>query len=564
MSENHQNPAAQSANNETEAQAEKTPFRSQGETDRDRGRNQRIEAVKAEVADAAALRTKMIQAMRRRLENEARNQAGRRSCEHEPSEPGETFRLLSIGVPAQHLAGEAEPPPAVYPIARPAQTPSKPYEGAAGAPPPYQALHDSNEIDSIFAPESPPASLLRPELGATQPRSLTGGNPEIWDEAFESAQRVENALARLREALARDENLGRRAPRAGKAKSSRSRRPRPWRVVTLFATSFMIGISATILIYDWHWQTSVEKRLTQLIGELWPAKTTAVATNEVPLPAVKPAEKPLAAAANAVPKSLATVKLEAFDAAGKADTDIPLSIHAIGASPDQSVDIRLAGLPGSAELSAGRRQADGSWLLKPSEQSGLTLQVPSEASGNLKLTVEAWEHNTGELAAPPQEIRVGIAPASIVVEPAASAMAPVASIREAPPVPSVPPKLPVAAEPPAENLKMAAIEEAAEAPAMALGIDDPSRPLMARGDALMELGDVVSARSFYDRAFDLGNLRAARSIARTYDPMVLASMKVQGLRADPAKAIEWYRRAERAGEPEATQAIAALETLLGQ
>jgi TPR repeat protein len=87
---------------------------------------------------------------------------------------------------------------------------------------------------------------------------------------------------------------------------------------------------------------------------------------------------------------------------------------------------------------------------------------------------------------------------------------------------------------------------------------------MARGDALMELGDVASARSFYDRAFDLGNSRAARSVARTYDPLVLATMNVQGLRSDPARALEWYRKAEKAGEPDAAQSIAALETLLGQ
>ena len=99
---------------------------------------------------------------------------------------------------------------------------------------------------------------------------------------------------------------------------------------------------------------------------------------------------------------------------------------------------------------------------------------------------------------------------------------------------------------------------------MAMGIDDPSRPLMARGDALMELGDVAAARRFYDRAYDLGNIRAARSIARTYDPVVLGSMNVQGMRGDAAKALDWYRKAENAGEPDATQAIAALETYLGQ
>ena len=40
------------------------------------------------------------------------------------------------------------------------------------------------------------------------------------------------------------------------------------------------------------------------------------------------------------------------------------------------------------------------------------------------------------------------------------------------------------------------------------------------------------------RAFDLGNVRAAWSIARTFDPLVLAALRVQGLRADPAKALD--------------------------
>jgi TPR repeat protein len=62
----------------------------------------------------------------------------------------------------------------------------------------------------------------------------------------------------------------------------------------------------------------------------------------------------------------------------------------------------------------------------------------------------------------------------------------------------------------------------------------------------------------------MGNVRAARSIARTYDPVVLGSMRVQGLRGNPTKALEWYRKAEKAGEPDAAQAIAALETFLGQ
>jgi tetratricopeptide (TPR) repeat protein len=559
VSENHKQATAHSANDQFESN--RALSRSPRELDRSQMRGQRIEAVKAEVADAAALRSKMIEAMRRKLESEARHQAEGGS--HAPGElQGEQIAAQATNKasegrwqtsppatpPTQQLARTTKPIPAIYAVKRP---PSRSPEAS-----------DGNEADSIFAPETginAPGDEPRPP----QPRPLNSSDPEIWDEAFQSAQRVEKALARLTQALAQDEGFARKEAKPSKAKTARGRSPRPLRVVALFAASFMIGISAIILAYDWYAGASVEKRLVQFLDQLLPGKPEALASNSAPL-AAQPAEKPLAARATVTSqKTLATVKLEAFDAQGKADANIPLSIHAIGTTPEQAVDIRLAGLPGDAELSAGQRQADGSWLLKPGEQSGLTIQVPSEASGNLLVAVEALEQKTGELAAPPQEIRIKIAPAKIVVEPAGSAITPVMNLRESP-APLPPAEKKIATELPPAELQIAAIEETAEVPAMAIGIDDPARPLMARGDALLDLGDVVSARSFYDRAFELGNVRAARSIARTYDPMVLASMKVQGLRADPAKALEWYRKAEKAGESDAAQAIAALETFLQQ
>jgi tetratricopeptide (TPR) repeat protein len=553
VSENLQQTAAHSPNDKLEAQTDRAPSRSSRET-RDQMRNNRLDAVKAEVADAAALRSKMIDAMRRKLENEARFQANQASDDPDASEAKESVE------PAQHPPRAAKPLPAIYAVARPPQPPPKAYDIAGISAPSYPELRDRTETDPIFAPESTPAGVSRNEP-RSQPRPLTGDNPEIWDEAFQSAHRVEKALARLTQALADEENHAYKAPKPGKPKVHRARRPRPLRVAVLFTTSFIISTSALIFAYDWHAGTSVEHRLAALVNQLLPGKTGAFASKEIPLPAVRSAEKPLAVRAIVrSPKTFATVKLEAFDAEGKADANIPLSIHAIATAPDQSVDIRLAGLPRGAELSAGRRQKDGSWLLLPGEQSGLTLQVPPEASGNLMVTVEALEQKSGELAAPPQEIRVKIAPAKMVVEPTATEITPVLNIPEAP-APLPPSKKDV--EVPSSDTHIAAIEEAAEAPAIALGIDDPARPLMARGDALMELGDVASARSFYDRAFELGNIRAARSIARTYDPVVLASMKVQGLRADPGKALEWYRKAEEAGAPEASQDIAALETYLG-
>jgi tetratricopeptide (TPR) repeat protein len=545
VSENHRK-AAHSTHHKPDAQTERVAPLPTAEFVRDTTRQQRIQAVHDEVADAAALRSKMIEAMRRRLESEAASQSGRSGPESSEPQAGEKFDLIARDVSGtKRDPPESEMAPAKYPMVR--------------RPP--DSLHiAANDLDSIFAPEPTPATR-RPVGTPLPPQLIMGGNPEIWDEAFQSAQRVENALAKLREALARDENHGRRARRAAKAK--RTRRPGFLRVATLFTASFLIGSSALIFLYDSRAQITIEDQLIDFIGELWPRRTATAAVKPLPLASVKPAEKPLAVAAvEGRSKKISTVKLEAFDAQGTADASIPLSIHALGALPDQRIDIRLWGLPPDAKLSAGRRQSDGSWLLKAKEQSGLKLHVSSETSGTLKLTVEAWEHKNGELAAPPQEIKVTIVPGKVAAEPTASPIEPVAIRRDQ--ALAMSEEDPPPAEPPTQEVELAAIEEAAETPAMAVGIDDPSVPLLARGDALMQLGDVISARSFFDRAFELGNARAARSIARTYDPVVLALMNVHGLRADPAKALDWYRKAEKAGETDATPAIAAMESFLAQ
>jgi hypothetical protein len=544
----HPKTAADSTVSDNEMLAGKLLVPSQSDAQRARLRNERIEAVKAEVADAAILRSKMIDAMRRKLEAQARQQSPGEEAVR-PKEDSEESSQPAPAPDAETLASslgniEADVPPPSPPPAR------KPMPETTAA-----ALTDA-DIESIFVPEAEAnRRAALPPLKAPA-RAF----PEVWDEAFQSAQRVESALARLQEALAKDERHSRRARKGGAGKALRPRRPRPLRVATLFTSSFMIGISAVIFAYDWRSPISLETRVTQLFDDFWPAETAKIASQAVPTKA-KSVEQPLAAEPTQKPKKLALVKLMAADVQGRAGSDIPLSVQTSGGGG--GVDLRILGLPDTVRVSAGKRANDGSWLLTAQEVKKAALRVPKEVSGKLQLMVEALDHKTGDLATPPQELVVKIEPAKIALQPTSSAVIPAVHLREIPTEVASAKEVPLA-EPPAQDMELAAVEEAAEAPAMAIGINDPSRPLIARGDALMELGDVVAARSFYDRAFDLGNLRAARSIARTYDPVVLGSMRVQGLRGDAAKALEWYRKAEKAGEPDAAQAIAALETFLGQ
>jgi TPR repeat protein len=75
--------------------------------------------------------------------------------------------------------------------------------------------------------------------------------------------------------------------------------------------------------------------------------------------------------------------------------------------------------------------------------------------------------------------------------------------------------------------------------------------LLVRGDSLFGVGDVTSARLFYERASDAGDAQAALKLGVTYDPSFLALARLNGVRGDLAVAIRWYRRARDLGASEA-------------
>jgi TPR repeat protein len=123
------------------------------------------------------------------------------------------------------------------------------------------------------------------------------------------------------------------------------------------------------------------------------------------------------------------------------------------------------------------------------------------------------------------------------VRPAPPAPAPQAPSSAAAPAPKTPPDQP----------RLAAAETAA---------------LLARGDSLLEAGDIVSARLFYERASDAGNGRAALRLGATYDPGFLDRIHLSRY-ADAAQALAWYRRARDLGESDAERWIKELLTKPG-
>jgi hypothetical protein len=83
--------------------------------------------------------------------------------------------------------------------------------------------------------------------------------------------------------------------------------------------------------------------------------------------------------------------------------------------------------------------------------------------------------------------------------------------------------------------------------------------LVARGDERLQLGDVASARLFYERAANGGDSTAALRLAETYDPIFLIRTNLTGVSGDMAKALSWYQRARNLGSDVAGNLLTELE-----
>src|SRR6185436_2222892 len=175
----------------------------------------------------------------------------------------------------------------------------------------------------------------------------------------------------------------------------------------------------------------------------------------------------------------------------------------------------------------------------------INLYVPQSDTPKFDISIAAIETSTGELAAPVKEMTVAIDDVKLdddVALQITPASAPPETIIKVKTQPESAAALP--APEPIEPIK----------PALSAEVTG----LLGKGDMLMKTGDLIIARQFYSRAFQLGAAEGAMGVAKTYDPAVFAEMKVQGITPDAAKAAEWYEKAKVAG---VTEAEAALTTL---
>lgn len=292
------------------------------------------------------------------------------------------------------------------------------------------------------------------------------------------------------------------------------------------------------------------------------------------------------------PNPVYMARLTVSDTEGSSLSPIPLSLAVAPGVPEQRLRIRISGLPNGAVLSNGSDLGNGEWLLREPDLENLNMTLAPGFSGQITLLAEVIDDATHIQAAPSKMVAVNVTPDKMVVQPAAAppdnppqsfaepdeAEIPVTT---AGPTPIVPQNSPfaelrveapdTAVTPDREEPKVAAltppvqIETPAEAAPAAPAAQTPlsnDGGLIAKGDELMNNGDISAARLFYQRALKTGDARAATAIGKSYDPVIFQQLKVHGVLPDPTLAIEWYRKGAQGGDSTATARIQALNDWL--
>ena len=288
---------------------------------------------------------------------------------------------------------------------------------------------------------------------------------------------------------------------------------------------------------------------------------------DAPLPVSAPplAAAPPSAASDAAPvpapMPAATATTEQVPAAGE---PLPQAVPASPPAADVVASPPAEMVPPSA--------ADAAPSAAPAASPAATQQVPAgeplPRSAMETAPVATPDNASPPVATQPEAVTPSVADADDVASPPeAPAAAPAAAVTterapaDAPPPQSVPEEaatagagsLPATVQPEtvAPRAVDAAIPVLSAAPAAEQPRATPSpaaSALLARGDELIAIGDVATARVVYERAAALKSGRGATSTGRTYDPRFLHQIGAVGVVPDPAAAAAWYRKGAALGD----------------
>jgi TPR repeat protein len=155
------------------------------------------------------------------------------------------------------------------------------------------------------------------------------------------------------------------------------------------------------------------------------------------------------------------------------------------------------------------------------------------------------EYGTEAAVAPPLDVGQHVTSAHTPDE---HLRVPVPSTKE--PLPDTAQVSPVA--PAVTNLGKLSSANSAPAPERELGLSKTEvAELMERGDSLFSIGDITSARLFYQYAAEAGDGAAALRLGEAFDPAFLERARLSRALGDAKKALHWYLRASELGNEDA-------------
>jgi hypothetical protein len=85
--------------------------------------------------------------------------------------------------------------------------------------------------------------------------------------------------------------------------------------------------------------------------------------------------------------------------------------------------------------------------------------------------------------------------------------------------------------------------------------------LIQRGEDFVKKGDIPSARIALRRAASAGDAQASLALGMTFDPVFLGEQGVLGFASDVAQARSWYEKATQLGSAEASRRLARLANI---
>lgn len=244
-----------------------------------------------------------------------------------------------------------------------------------------------------------------------------------------------------------------------------------------------------------------------------------------------------------------------------------------GRPPLERIALRLCAVAGIAALVA--------WL---TISLPVDISLPIKFSQPIKPHIEEIVHAAvapSLTATPVKLIHIHTATAPLPVVPAAipapvAEAAPIATQETSAAVPTAPTGVTVQTAEASPTQETSAAPTATPEPAEAVPPADPPQPaakplikpptlsadeiavLVKRGKDFLTNGDISSARLLLRRAAEAGNAEAALALGSTFDPVIIARLGAIGVKADAAKARQWYEKAAALGSNTASQQIAKL------